>query len=112
VAWFGDILEARAILRKEAIRVKRAARKTAPTESNRKAHWQKAPERITEAYEVRAFRDELDLAPLTETEIPEIVHADPGELQTIKRMVCGHGEQTILPDECQFGDNDLCYVDA
>jgi hypothetical protein len=96
--------------REEAILMKRTVRKTA--RSTQKAPHQKSPERLTEAYEVRAFRDDLDLAPLTETDIPEIPHAGPGELQAIKRMVRGHGEQTILPDECQFGDNDLCYVDA
>ncbi len=42
----------------------------------------------------------------------DISHAQPGEFQTIKSMVKGHGEQTVLPDDCQFGDNDLCYVEA
>jgi hypothetical protein len=44
--------------------------------------------------------------------LPEVAHAAPGELQAIKKTVKGHGEQTVLPDDCQFGDNDLCYVDA
>ncbi len=42
----------------------------------------------------------------------DISHAEPGRLQTIKIMVKGHGEQALLPDDCQFGDNDLCYVEA
>jgi hypothetical protein len=41
-----------------------------------------------------------------------VPHAEPGELQAIKGAVKGHGEQTVLPDDCEFGDNDLCYVDA
>jgi hypothetical protein len=42
----------------------------------------------------------------------EILHAEPGALQAVKSAVKGHGEQTILPDDCEFGDNDLCYVDS
>jgi len=42
----------------------------------------------------------------------EILHAEPGALQAVKNAVKGHGEQTVLPDDCEFGDNDLCYVDA
>jgi hypothetical protein len=38
--------------------------------------------------------------------------AEPGEFQTIKIMVKGQGEQTLLPDDCQFGDNELCYAEA
>jgi hypothetical protein len=41
-----------------------------------------------------------------------VPHAEPGEFQAIKSAVEGHGEQTVLPDDCEFGDNDLCYVDA
>lgn len=41
-----------------------------------------------------------------------VPHAEPGALQAIKSSVKGHGEQTVLPDDCEFGDNDLCYVDA
>lgn len=47
-----------------------------------------------------------------ESEIPEIPHAEAGALQAVKEAVKGHGEQTVLPDDCQFGDNDLCYVEA
>ena len=39
-------------------------------------------------------------------------HAEPGAFQAIKSAIKGHGEQTVLPDDCEFGDNDLCYVDA
>ena len=42
----------------------------------------------------------------------DIPHPEAGELQSVKSAVKGHGEQTILPDECQYGDNDLCYVEA
>jgi hypothetical protein len=42
----------------------------------------------------------------------EIPHAEPGAFQAVKSAVKGHGEQTILPDDCEFGDNDLCHVDA
>jgi hypothetical protein len=41
-----------------------------------------------------------------------VPHAEPGALQAIKSSIKGHGEQTVLPDDCEFGDNDLCYVDA
>ncbi|NTW60373.1 MAG: hypothetical protein HGA43_14560 [Nitrospirae bacterium] len=47
-----------------------------------------------------------------EAALPEVPHAEPGALQAVKKMTKGHGEQTVLPDDCQFGDNDLCYVDA
>ncbi|HTP03846.1 MAG TPA: hypothetical protein VMM54_01660 [Nitrospirota bacterium] len=47
-----------------------------------------------------------------ETMAVEILHAEPGALQAVKSAVKGHGEQTVLPDDCEFGDNDLCYVDA
>jgi hypothetical protein len=47
-----------------------------------------------------------------ETVAGEILHAEPGAFQAIKSDVKGHGEQTILPDDCEFGDNDLCYVDS
>jgi len=43
---------------------------------------------------------------------PGIVHPEPGSLQAIKGAILGHGEQAVLPDDCQFGDNDLCDVDA
>jgi hypothetical protein len=39
-------------------------------------------------------------------------HPEAGEIQRIKNAIQGHGEQTILPDECQYGDNDLCYVEV
>ncbi len=48
----------------------------------------------------------------TEKADAEIPHAEPGALQAIKSTVNGHGEQTVLPDDCEFGDNDLCYVDT
>ncbi len=73
---------------------------------------QPARETLTEAYEVRAFRDEGEESIAVESFIPEIQHAEQGALQAIKTMVKGHGEQTVLPDDCQFGDNDLCYVDS
>jgi hypothetical protein len=45
-------------------------------------------------------------------EFPDILHAEPGAYQAIKDSLAGHGEQTVLPDDCQFGDNDLCFVEA
>jgi len=67
---------------------------------------------LTEAYEVRAFRDDEQASPLIEVELPEILHAEQGTFQVIKSMIRGHGEQTVLPDDCQFGDNDLCAVES
>ena len=49
---------------------------------------------------------------MLEATIPEIPHAEPGELQAVKDLILGHGEQAVLPDDCQFGDNDLCFVEA
>jgi hypothetical protein len=69
-------------------------------------------ETLTEAYEVRAFRDEAEEVRAPEPGIPEISHAETGELQAIKAMANGHGEQVVLPDDCQFGDNDLCAVES
>lgn len=73
------------------------------------------PERetLTEAYEVRAFRDESEEPKvMEEAAAPEVLHAEPRAFERIKKLTRGHGEQTVLPDDCQFGDNDLCYVDA
>lgn len=74
----------------------------------------KMPERetLTEAYEVRAFRDESEEPKVMKAAIPEVRHSEPREFERIKKLTRGHGEQTVLPDDCQFGDNDLCYVDA
>jgi hypothetical protein len=47
-----------------------------------------------------------------EVALPEVPHAEPSALQTVKKMAMGHGKQTVLPDDCQFGYNDRCYVDA
>lgn len=69
-------------------------------------------ETLTEAYEVRAFRDEQEEPFAPEAGIPEIAHAETGALQAVKAMAKGHGEQTVLPDDCQFGDNDLCAVES
>lgn len=41
-----------------------------------------------------------------------VPHAETGAFQAFKSVVKGHGGQTVLPDDCEFGDNDLCYVDA
>jgi hypothetical protein len=58
-------------------------------------------------------REELAAAPSTATEsLYDVVHAEPGALQAIKSSAKGHGEQLILPDDCEFGDNELCYVEA
>ncbi len=75
----------------------------------------KQPERetLTEAYEVRAFRDEPETRTTPETEtVFDIQHAEPGALQAARERVLGHGEQRVVPDDCQFGDNDLCFVEA
>lgn len=73
----------------------------------------KAPQRetLTEAYEVRAFKEESEELRKMEMAIPEVPHAEPGALEAIKKSVKGHGEQTVLPDDCQFGDNDMCNVE-
>lgn len=70
-------------------------------------------ETLTEAYEVRAFREEEE-APTKNTApaAVEVPHAEPGAFQKIKSGIMGHGEQVVLPDDCQFGDNDLCYVES
>ena len=69
-------------------------------------------ERLTEAYEVRAFRDEEEDSRVVETAFSGIPHAEQGAFQGIKSRISGHGEQTIVPDDCQFGDNDLCFVES
>jgi len=69
-------------------------------------------ETLPEAYEVRAFRDEAEDTREIEMAAPEIPHAEVGALQAVKAGIKGHGEQTVLPDDCQFGDNDLCYVES
>jgi hypothetical protein len=69
-------------------------------------------ETLTEAYEVRAFRDESEQIYQATPIPPEILHAEAGAIQSIKEKIKGHGEQTVLPDDCQFGDNDLCSVES
>jgi len=49
---------------------------------------------------------------LLESGVPDIPRAEPGAFQKIKSSVQRHGEQRILPDDCEFGDNELCYVEA
>jgi len=43
----------------------------------------------------------------TSGEIEDVLPPDAGAFERIKRAVNGHGEKTILPDDCQFGDNNL-----
>ena len=43
---------------------------------------------------------------------PGVPHAEAGDIQAAKSRVKGHGEQAVLPDDCQFGDNELCYVES
>lgn len=69
-------------------------------------------ERLIEAYEVRAFRDEVEQPPVIEQKIPEAAHPEPGEMQAAKSRVMGHGEQLVVPDDCQFGDNEMCYPET
>lgn len=76
-----------------------------------KKHAMAEGDRITEAYEVRAFRDEEETASKIEERIPDVPHADANVFQAIKAMPKGHGEQTVLPDDCQFGDNEQCNAD-
>ncbi len=69
-------------------------------------------ETLTEAYEVRAFRDESEQAPAPEMiNLPPVQHPEPGALQAAKDRILGHGEQRVVPDDCQFGDNDQCSVE-
>lgn len=73
----------------------------------------KRAERLTEAYEVRAFRDESEEGEvLVQEPLPSFAHAEPGDFDIAKTRVQGHGEQMVIPDDCQFGDNDLCYVET
>lgn len=78
----------------------------------RKAEKVPARETLTEAYEVRAFREEGEALRETEPVTSEILHAEQGALQAIKSTIKGHGEQAVLPDDCQFGDNDMCSVES
>jgi len=90
-------------------------RTTAKRPAARTAAKKKGPEKretLTEAYEVRAFKDEMDDVTWIEAREFEVVHAAPGAFQSVKEAIRGHGEQTVLPDDCGFGDNDLCYVDG
>ncbi len=77
-----------------------------------KAEKPTARETLTEAYEVRAFRNEEEEPRALEAITPEIPHAEQGALQAIKGLTKGHGEQTVLPDDCQYGDNDMCFVES
>ncbi len=67
-----------------------------------------------------AENDELDVSPETgymqaesvSADFTAVPHPNVGELQTRRSAIRGHGEQTLLPDECQYGDNDLCFVEV
>lgn len=62
---------------------------------------------------IETLTDELEPTAVTFVSVTsEIPHAEPGAFQAIKSAVKGHGEQTVLPDECEFGDNDMCYVES
>ena len=79
-------------------------------------------ERMKEVFvPVQRFADNVMDAPLEasearsegrEQDYAAMPHPEAGELQAVKSAIKGHGEQTVLPDECQYGDNDLCYVEA
>ncbi len=70
-------------------------------------------ETLTEAYEVRAFRDESEQPAAAESvSIPAPPRPETGAIQAAKDRVLGHGEQRVVPDDCQFGDNDLCNIEA
>ncbi len=56
---------------------------------------------------IEHLRDEWEEA----SAVPEIEEA-PGVFWTIKDPIKGHREQTVFPDDCGFGDNDLCYVES
>ncbi len=78
--------------------------------------------KATEAFSLmpRYAENYIDTAPETAEALPEIggsdyaavPHAEAGEIQNLKTAIKGHGEQTVLPDECQYCDNDLCFVEA
>jgi len=40
------------------------------------------------------------------------VYSAPEVFYTIKDAIKGYGEQMVFPDDCGFGDNDLCYVES
>jgi hypothetical protein len=62
---------------------------------------------------IEGLRDEVEPIAGAFLRAPgEILHAGPGEFQAIKSDIRGHGEQTVLPDDCEFGDNDLCAVET
>ncbi|MEK7265588.1 MAG: hypothetical protein AAB227_05755 [Pseudomonadota bacterium] len=62
---------------------------------------------------IETLKDEMEGTIGTpEGEMSAPTHAEPGSFQAIKSAVKGHGEQTILPDDCGYCDNDLCYVEA
>ncbi len=60
-------------------------------------------------FEERLFKPLLTEGMVT---FPSVTQAEPGTLEAVKTAIPGHGEQTILPDDCQFADNDLCYAEA
>jgi hypothetical protein len=109
----GVIIEIRWTAGEEVKIMKKALKKSSAAKTVVRKRM-KAPlrETLTEAYEVRAFRDELEESRPTEFGFPSVPHAEPGELQNVKSSIKGHGEQTVIPDDCQYGDNDLCDVDS
>ncbi|MGE5895034.1 MAG: hypothetical protein ACM34I_13345 [bacterium] len=67
---------------------------------------------VTEMKYTDDLEEMLMTAAIAIEAIPEVPHAEPGAFEAIKSSILGHGEQTVLPDDCQFGDNDLCSVES
>jgi len=62
---------------------------------------------------IENLRDEWEAtASVPEIEESGISYAAPGVFHTINDAIKGNGEQTVFPDDCGFGDNDLCYGES
>ncbi len=41
-----------------------------------------------------------------------ITYAEAGDFETAQEFLAEQELHPLMPDECQFGDNDACYVEA
>lgn len=55
---------------------------------------------------------EHSFAEAMEERLVEAAYAEAADYEDIKRSLEAKKRETARPDECQFGDNDLCYVEV
>lgn len=47
-----------------------------------------------------------------EERLVEVAYAEAADYEDIRKSMARERKEIVHPDECQFGDNDLCYVET